>query len=92
MRALRLLNSVDKGIFTEISLKNNEIKNRNEIRQTIKGLDQEILASENLVNDLKEQYDKTDEGILSKYKRYVDGISDRLKNTNKKDSKIKKMI
>ena len=27
--------------------------------------------------------------FFSKYKRYVDGISDRLKNTNKKDSKIK---
>ena len=31
-----------RGIFTEISLKNDEIKNRNEIRQIIKGLDQEI--------------------------------------------------
>ena len=38
--------------------------NRNEIRQIIKGLDQEILASENLVNDLKEQYSQTDDGIL----------------------------
>ena len=86
-----------QGIFTEISLKNNEIKNRNEIRQTIKGLDQEILASENLVNDLKEQYDKTDEGILSKYKRYVDGISDRLKKyeqerlENKKNDLVEKI-
>ena len=68
-----------RGIFTEISLKNDEIKNRNEIRQIIKGLDQEILASENLVNDLKEQYSQTDDGILQKYKEYVDGVSERLK-------------
>ena len=68
-----------QGIFTEISLKNDEIKNRNEIRQIIKGLDQEILASENLVNDLKEQYSQTDDGILQKYQEYVDGVSERLK-------------
>ncbi len=60
-------------------MKNDEIKNRNQIRQIIKGLDQEILASENLVNDLKEQYSQTDDGILQKYQEYVDGVSERLK-------------
>ena len=79
-----------KGIFTEISLKNDEIKNRNEIPQIINGLDQEIIASENLVNDLKEQYSKTDDCILQTYQEYVAGISERLQKSEQEALEKKK--
>ena len=68
-----------QGVFTEISLKNEEIKKRNEIRQVIKGLNQEIIISENVLNHLNDEYSKTDQSIIDKYNYYVEGVSSRLK-------------
>ena len=50
-----------QGIDTEISLKNDEIRQRNEIRQHIKGLDHEIFTSERLIEDLTKTWHKVDE-------------------------------
>ena len=44
-----------QGIETEISLANDAIRERNAERQLIKGLEQEIIATERLVQDLKRQ-------------------------------------
>ena len=46
------------GIDTEISLANDAIRERNAERQLIKGLEQEIIATERLVQDLKRQKEK----------------------------------
>lgn len=43
-----------QGIDTEISLKNDAIRERNTERQLIKGLEQEIIATERLVANLKQ--------------------------------------
>ncbi len=47
-----------QGIDTEISLANDAIRERNAERQLIKGLEQEIIATERLVQDLKRQKEK----------------------------------
>ena len=47
-----------QGIDTEISLANDAIRERNAERQLIKGLEQEIIATEQLVQDLKRQKEK----------------------------------
>jgi hypothetical protein len=47
-----------QGIETEISLANDAIRERNAERQLIKGLEQEIIATERLVQDLKRQKEK----------------------------------
>lgn len=47
-----------QGIDTEISLANDAIRERNTERQLIKGLEQEIIATERLVQDLKRQKEK----------------------------------
>lgn len=47
-----------QGIDTEISLANDAIRERNAERQLIKGLEQEIIATERLVKDLKRQKEK----------------------------------
>lgn len=47
-----------QGIDTEISLANDTIRERNAERQLIKGLEQEIIATERLVQDLKRQKEK----------------------------------
>ena len=47
-----------QGIETEISLANDAIRERNAERQLIKGLEQEIIATEQLVQDLKRQKEK----------------------------------
>lgn len=47
-----------QGIDTEISLANDAIRERNAERQLIKGLEQEIIATERLVHDLKRQKEK----------------------------------
>lgn len=57
-----------QGIDTEISLKNDEIRQRNEIRQHIKGLDHEIFASERLIEDLTKTWRKIDEDQRQKEK------------------------
>ena len=50
-----------QGIDTEISLKNDAIRERNQFSQHIKGLDQEIIASERLIEDLTKTWRKVDE-------------------------------
>ena len=72
-----------KIVMPKIALKNNEIKalNNEKIQsdQIIKGLDQEILLSENVLDNLKDQYSKTDAGILHEYNDLVDRLSKHLK-------------
>ena len=50
-----------QGIDTEISLSNDAIRERNQFSQHIKGLDQEIQASERLLNNLIQTREKLDQ-------------------------------
>ena len=50
-----------QGIDTEISLSNDAIRERNQFSQHIKGLDQEIQASERLLNNLIKKKKKLDQ-------------------------------
>ena len=57
-----------QGIDTEISLSNDAIRERNQFSQHIKGLDQEIQASERLLNNLIQTREKLDQEQRQKEK------------------------